>query len=150
MNIYLLIGGVLSLVASALHIGVIIGGPDWLRFFGAGEPMARMAENGSWYPGLVTGFIAVALMVIGTYALVAATGGSAGGSPLGTQALPLPFVKWVVLAITGVYLLRGLVLVPMYFFVPEQVNSFALWSSGIVLTLGIFHGVGLSQVWKFL
>jgi len=143
MNIYLLIGGSLSLLASALHIGVIIGGPDWLRFFGAGEPMARMAEGGSWYPGLVTGFIAVALMVMGAYALAASTGGA--GS---VQALPLPFVKWVVLAITSVFLLRGLALVPMYFVMPGQVNSFVLWSSGIVLALGILHAVGLSQVWR--
>ena len=142
MNIYLLIGGALSLVASALHIGVIVGGADWLRFFGAGERMAVMAENGSWYPGLVTGFIAVALMVMGAYALVASTGGAGSA-----QALPLPFVKWVVLAITSVYLLRGLALAPMYFVMPEQVNSFAVWSSLIVLALGIFHAVGLVQVW---
>jgi len=106
--------------------------------------MAVMAANGSWYPGLVTGFIAVALMVIGTYALVAATGGAGGG----TQALQLPFVKWVLLAITGVYLLRGLALVPMYLVMPEQVNAFAVWSSLIVLAFGIFHAVGLSQVWN--
>ena len=147
MSIYLLIGGSLSLLASALHVGVIIGGPDWLRFFGAGEPMARMAEGGSWYPGLVTGFIAVALMVIGTYGLVAASAGSMG-SEGGGQALRLPFVKWVVLAITAVYLLRGLALLPMYFVVPEQVNAFVVWSSGIVLALGILHAVGLSQVWR--
>jgi len=141
MNIYLLIGGLLSLLASALHIGVIVGGPDWLRFFGAGERMAQMAENGSWYPGLVTGFIAVALMVLGTYAIVGAASG-------GTHALPLPFVKWVLLTITAVYLLRGLALLPMYFVMPDQVNAFAVWSSLIVLALGIFHAVGLSQVWR--
>ncbi|MBL4853644.1 MAG: hypothetical protein JKY25_05330 [Robiginitomaculum sp.] len=149
MNIYLLIGGSLSLVASALHIGVIVGGPDWLRFFGAGERMAVMAENGSWYPGLVTGFIAVALMVMGAYALAASTGGAGSAHAL-PLPLPLPFVKWIVLAITAVYLLRGLALAPMYFVMPEQVNAFAVWSSLIVLALGIFHAVGLSQVWKHL
>jgi len=144
MNLYLLIGGMLSLIASALHIGVIVGGPDWLRFFGAGERMAVMAEHGSWYPGLVTGFIAVALMVLGAYALVGAQVGASGE----THALPLPFVKWVLLAITAVYLLRGLALLPMYFVMPDQVNAFAVWSSVIVLALGIFHAVGLSQVWE--
>jgi len=41
-----------------------------------------------------------------------------------------------------------LALVPMYFVMPGQVNSFVLWSSGIVLALGILHAVGLSQVWR--
>jgi len=143
MNIYLFTGGLLSFVASALHIGVIIGGPDWLRYFGAGERMAVMAENGSWYPGLVTGFIAVALMVLGTYALVGACSGGAGGM----QPLTLPFVKWVLLAITVVFLVRGSALLPMYFIMPAQVGAFAVWSSLIVLILGIIHAVGLYQVW---
>ncbi len=155
MNIYLLVGGSLSLVASALHIGVIVGGPDWLRFFGAGERMAQMAEGGSWYPGLVTGFIAVARMVMGAYALVAsgvASGAASTGAAGSAQALPLPlpFVKWIVLAITSVFLLRGLALAPMYFVMPDQVNAFAVWSSLIVLALGIFHAVGLAQVWRYL
>ncbi len=146
MNIFLLTGGMLSLLAGALHMGIIVGGPDWLRFFGAGERMAQMAEGGSWYPGLVTGFIAVALMVMGTYALVGATSGPNNMS----QALPLPFIKWVLLAIAGVYLLRGLAVLPMYFAIPDQVNSFVIWSSLAVLVLGILHGVGLAQVWRHL
>ncbi|VAV89660.1 hypothetical protein MNBD_ALPHA06-852 [hydrothermal vent metagenome] len=142
MNIFLLVGGVLSLIASALHLGVIVGGPDWLRFFGAGEQMAQMAENGSWYPGVVTGLIAVVLMVLGTYALVGATGG--------TQALFLPLVKWVLLVTTAVYLLRGLAVIPIYFMVPEQMNAFVVWSSLIVLGYGIVHAIGLLQVWRLL
>jgi hypothetical protein len=140
LNIYLLIGGALSFIAAGLHIACIVGGADWLRFFGAGEKMARMAEQGSWYPGLVTGVIAVALMVMGSYALVGAAGGEA--------ALPLPFVKWVLVAIATVYMVRGSALIPLYFIMPAKLDAFALWSSLIVLTLGILHTVGLWKVWE--
>jgi len=139
LNPYLLIGGLLSFVAAGLHIACIVGGADWLRFFGAGEGLARMAERGHWYPGLVTGFIAVALMVLGTYALVGAAGGA--------QALPLPFVKWILLAITAVFLLRGGLPFPAALVNPALMTPFILWSSLIVLALGVFHAVGLYQVW---
>lgn len=56
-NPWLIAGGILSSLAAVLHVAVIVGGPDWYRFFGAGEGMARMAERGSAYP------IAVALLI---------------------------------------------------------------------------------------
>ena len=43
---WLLIGGGLSVVAALLHIACIFGGPDWYRFLGAGEGMARAAARG--------------------------------------------------------------------------------------------------------
>jgi len=43
---WLVVGGWLSVAASLLHIGCIIGGPDWYRFFGAGEEMAQAAARG--------------------------------------------------------------------------------------------------------
>ena len=46
-NVYLLIGAVLSFVASILHILIIIGGPGWYRFFGAGEKFASAAAAGA-------------------------------------------------------------------------------------------------------
>ncbi|MEL6873892.1 MAG: hypothetical protein AAGM33_00290, partial [Pseudomonadota bacterium] len=68
----LLVGGFLSLLASLLHIGVIIGGPDWYRFFGAGEELARMAEQGSIYPGLITTGIASVLAIWAWFAFAGA------------------------------------------------------------------------------
>lgn len=38
---WLIVGGGLSLLASLLHVACMIGGPDWFRFFGAGEAMAQ-------------------------------------------------------------------------------------------------------------
>jgi hypothetical protein len=53
-------GAALSLVAALLHIGVVIGGPHWYRFFGAPEQYAVAASRGSIIPALVTSGIAAA------------------------------------------------------------------------------------------
>ncbi len=142
LNIYLLIGGLLSFIAAGLHLACIVGGADWLRFFGAGERMARMAENGHWYPGVVTIFIGGVLMVWGVYALVGAGAGNSAGAPL-----VLPFLKWILVAITAVYLLRGALPFVAGIFKPEIMVPFTIWSSLICLVYGLFHLVGLWQVW---
>jgi hypothetical protein len=51
---WLIIGGWLSVLAALLHIACIFGGPDWYRFFGAGEGMARAAARGDLRPTLIT------------------------------------------------------------------------------------------------
>src|SRR3546814_7186468 len=51
---WLIIGGWLSVAAALLHIACIFGGPDWYRFFGAGEGMARAAARGDLRPKLIT------------------------------------------------------------------------------------------------
>ncbi len=142
MNPYLLIGGLLSFLASGLHIACIIGGANWLRFFGAGEQLAQMAERGSWYPGLVTLFIGGVLMVWGMFALTAAAIPSGAGAPL-----TLPFLKWILVAITAVYVLRGAVPFIAAIFKPDLLFPFMVWSSLICLVYGLFHVVGLYQVW---
>ena len=53
----------LDLVAALLHLAIVVGGPAWYRFFGAGEDMARMAERGHPWPTIVTMAIAMALTV---------------------------------------------------------------------------------------
>jgi len=50
----LLCAGLLTGAAALLHVAIIVGGPAWYRFFGAGERMARLAARGSAYPTLVT------------------------------------------------------------------------------------------------
>ncbi len=53
-NPWLIAAGVLSAAAALLHLAIVAGGPDWYRFFGAGEGMARMAERGLLRPTLIT------------------------------------------------------------------------------------------------
>lgn len=47
-------GACLRALAAVLHLGIIVKGATWYRFFGAGESMARAAEEGRWYPAIVT------------------------------------------------------------------------------------------------
>jgi len=133
----LVIGGILSLLASLLHVAVIIGGPDWYRFFGAGEEMAKMAEKGLLYPTLIT--IGIAL-VLAAWAYFAFAGAGLVWKP--------PLLRTGLIAISAVYLLRGLALLPMVLFVPKQVDSFAIWSSVIVLIYGLLYAIGTWKTWS--
>jgi len=138
-NRFLIAGGILSAGASLLHLGVIIGGPDWYRFFGAGEGMARMAEQGSWTPTVITLGIASVLAVWSAYAFA------------GAGLIPrLPLIRTALVLISGVYLLRGLVLIPALVINRGDVMPFILWSSLIVLVYGITYAVGTWTAWPAL
>lgn len=136
MNGFLLVGGGLSVIAAVLHIVIIFGGAEWYRYFGAGERMAKMSEQGSIIPGLITFFIALVLFVWGLYAFAGT----------GLIQLTLPFVKYALVAISGVYLIRGLVLFPALLFKPEIVDGFAIWSSLLSLFFGLCYAIGTVQV----
>jgi hypothetical protein len=136
---WLTAAALLSGVAAMLHLAIIAGGPDWYRFFGAGEGMARLAERGSPRPALITLAIAALLGLWSAYAL-------AGAGRIGR----LPLMRTALVAITAVYLLRGLVLVPALATNPGAVDSFMLWSSLIVLVYGITYAVGTYRAWPAL
>jgi hypothetical protein len=138
-NPFLIAGGVLSAAASVLHLAIIVGGPSWYRFFGAGEAMARMAEQGSLYPTIVTIGIASVLAVWSAYAFA--------GAGLISR---LPLMRTALIAISTVYLLRGLVLIPAFLINPGGVQPFLLWSSVIVLVYGIAYAVGTWIAWPAL
>ena len=135
-NVPLIAGSYLSATAAMLHIGIIINGASWYRFFGASEAMARAVERGRHYPAIVTATIALVLGVWSAYALSAAGFIRAA-----------PFLKPILCAITLAYLLRGLVLVPVLIMPRTKRTIFGLWSSGICLIFAATHLIGLFQVW---
>ena len=137
-NPWLIVGGCLSLAASLLHIGCIIGGPDWYRFFGAGEAMAQAAERGEAYPALVTLAIAIILAIWGAYALA--------GAGLIRR---LPLMRTALVAITAIYLLRGAALIPALT-VPAMSTPFNIWSSVTVLGYGLAYAIGTWRAWPSL
>ena len=134
-NPWLVVGGWLSLAASLLHIGCIIGGPAWYRFFGAGEGMARAAERGEIYPALITFGIAAILAIWAAYAF-------AGAGVIRR----LPLMRTALVMISAIYMLRGLALVPIAFN-PAAHTPFNLWSSLIVLAYGVAYAVGTWRAW---
>lgn len=136
---WLLIGGGLSVVAALLHIACIFGGPDWYRFFGAGEGMARAAARGDWTPTLITLGISAVLLIWAAYAFS------------GAGSLPrLPLLRTGLVVISAIYLLRALAFVPLHIWRPQHSDSFAIWSSLIVLIYGDCYAVGTLKAWRYL
>jgi len=137
MNITLIGAALLSAIAALIHIGCIIYGASWYRFFGAGEQMAIWAEQGSNKPSVITSFIVLVLTVWSLYAFSAA----------GVIA-KLPFMKLALIGITSIYLLRGLA---GFFLIGNPMGrspEFWLWSSLICSIIGVLHLLGLKQIWS--
>jgi putative oxidoreductase len=134
----LLCGGVLTGGASLLHVAMIVGGPAWYRFFGAGEEMARSAGRGAHYPAVITAAIAALLAVWMLYALSGAR-----------VIRPLPFLRPVLAAIAVVYLSRGIMGVPLVMLVDDPYlnelrakMTFMIVSSAICVVLGLCYAAG--------
>lgn len=137
-NRWLIAGGWLSLAASLLHVACIFGGPDWYRFFGAGEAMAQAAERGSWTPPVMTLGIAALLALWAWYAFAGAG-----------VVRRLPLMRTALVLISVIYLLRGLALVPIAF-TPAAQTPFNIWSSLIVLGYGLCYAIGTWRAWSSL
>lgn len=143
-NPYLTLAGVLSSGAAILHLAIIVGGPDWYRFFGAGEQMAMLAEQGSSYPAKITLAIAAVLALWALYAL-------SGAGVIRRLSL----LRWALVLITTIYLVRGLggllvALMPTLLQQTQLSFSFMLCSSLICSGYGIAHLVGVYRNWRYL
>lgn len=138
-NYFLIAGGALSAIAALAHLGCIVFGASWYRFFGAGERMVQMVEAGSSRPTRVTLLIAAVLLVWSAYALS------------GAGVIPrLPFLRTILCAITAVYLLRGLLFFLLIPYFPGNSMAFWFWSAAICLGIGLLHLFGLRQAWSTL
>ena len=131
--------GLLSAAAVVLHLAVVAGGAEWYRFFGAGEAMAGMAEQGRLQPALLTIGIAAMLAIWAAYAF-----------PGAGLIRRLPLLRTGLVTITAIYALRGLALLPMLALRPQLVPAFAVWSSLIVLAYAAAYAVGTWRAWPHL
>jgi hypothetical protein len=137
----LLAAAFLCAVAALLHVGCIVFGGDWYRFFGAGEEMASMAEQGLWYPNIVTAVIVGILLIWSLYGL------SGAG-----VIKRLPLTKLALVIISSIFLLRGVSFVGLMLHFPSKgpENSLTFWlvSSGICLFIGSLFAIGTYQQWS--
>ena len=139
-NPFLLASAALSAIAALLHVGCIIFGPSWYRFFGAGERLAQLAAAGSAVPTVMTAGIAAVLSLWAAYAL----------SGAGVIAR-LPLIRVGLCAIAGIYLVRGAAGLVFAAVAPgERSVAFWVWSSLICLGIGALYLVGTRQVWAAL
>ena len=136
-NSCLLAGAASSAIAALLHLGCIVFGPSWYRFFGAGERMARLAAAGHIVPALVTVGIAAVLIAWSLYAL----------SGAGVIAR-LPLLRVGLCLITGIYLVRACAGFILALVAPGAHGaSFWCWSSAICLAIGALYLAGTWQAW---
>lgn len=144
INKYLVTAGIGSAMASVLHIAIILGGPDWYRFFGAGEGMAQLAETKSIYPEIITSIIAIILAIWALYAF--------SGAGIIRN---LPLLKPVLIIISIVFVIRGVFGIPLVIYLDhpylnelEAKMTFMIFSSIISLTLGLFYLKGYIKLKK--
>ncbi len=100
VNLFLLGAATADFLLCLVHVGIVIVGPLAYLYFGTAD-LAQLAAQGSAYPAIITFLIALCFAVFGVYSL--------SGAGWGRR---LPLVTAVLVAISGVYILRGLVLVP--------------------------------------
>lgn len=136
MNIWLINGAAFSALAALIHVGCIIFGASWYRFFGAGEQMAMWAEQGNIRSTVITSLIVAVLSTWSVYGL-------SGAGIIGK----MPLLRLGLCVITGIYLLRGcggflLISNPL-----GRTPEFWIWSSIICLGIGLIHLLGLKQAW---
>jgi hypothetical protein len=136
VNHFLLLGAICSALASLAHLGCIVFGGDWYRFFGAGEQMAQLAEQGHWYPTVVTLVIS---SIIAIWALYALSGAGV--------IFKLPLLRLGLCVISGIYVIRGL---SFFVLMPYFSNSITFWivSSSICLFIGLMYSIGTYQTWN--
>jgi hypothetical protein len=135
----LLVGGLVTGAAALLHLAIIGGGPSWYRFFGAGERMARLAARGAPAPAVLTAGIALVLAVWALYAL----------SGAGVIRFRLPMLRPVLALIATVYLLRGVLGVPVVLVATgpyaQELRgrmAFTVLSSLVCVGLGVCYAAG--------
>jgi len=134
-------GAVLSLFIALLHLAMIPIGADAYDFFTAPARMIELAHRGSPLPALATLFVASVFALFGIYALSAAD-----------LAPPLPVRRIALIGISGIYLLRGLIVVPqlLLFIHTSEVPARALVFSLIALVIGLVYAIGTALRWAAL
>jgi hypothetical protein len=138
---WLLAAAAASFAVAALHVAITFAGPAGYEYFGAPGNLVAAARRGSAVPALVTMIIAVVFAGFGLYAL-----SGAGRAP------HLPALRVLLVGISGVYILRGLVVVPefiLYSFertLPPRMMGFSL----IALGIGLIHAIGTARRWSAL
>lgn len=135
---WLRLGAWLTAAASLLHLAIILGGPAWYRFFGAGGRMARLAAHGARGPAVLTAGIA------GLLAICALYGFSGAG-----VVRPLPLLRPGLVLIASGFIARGLFGIPAVLLsgglYAEELRgrmTFMVVTSLICLALGLCYAVG--------
>jgi hypothetical protein len=136
-NRYLVAAALCCIIAALAHLGCIVFGGDWYRFFGAGEQMALLAEQGDSHPTMVTSVIVTVLLI---WALFALSGAGV--------IRRLPLLRTALCVISAIFLLRGMAFIAIMPLFPGNSLSFWLVSSTICLVIGVLYAAGTVEAWR--
>lgn|GEM_PF-433512 len=134
VRFFLVAAAACDLAVAALHVYIIAQGAWAYRWFGAGEDMARWAEEGSPIPALVTSGIVIACLLAAAYYVCAA----AGWRP--------PLLRTGLVAVAAVYMVRATALAAPV--VGVSLSPFMLWTSLVSLAFGLVHVTGTYLYWR--
>jgi hypothetical protein len=135
-NNILIIAAFFDAVAAIAHLVCIFIGGAAFRFLGAGERLASEFEAGKISPILITVMITFVLCMWGIFSL-------SGAGVIET----LPLTKWVLLAISGVLIIRALFFPLLKPYFPENSMKFWFISSALCLIMGSAHLWGVVSRW---
>ena len=138
---WLTLAATASFAVAVLHVAIAFTGTAAYAYFGAPTGLVDAAERGSAVPALITLLIALMAAIFGLFAL-----SGAGRAPA------LPALRIVLVGISGIYLLRGLVVVPelVLFLHTSTLPPRMLAFSAAALVIGIVHTVGTALRWPSL
>lgn len=121
-------GAVGAWTVALLHVGIVLSGAPGYRFFGAGEELATLAEEGSWIPALVTLGLAFAFALSGAAAVLA---------PRVVWARPLAWIAAIVYVGRGLGVLAAPFVAERPLFV--ALSSLASLAIGAPLAAGLWR-----------
>lgn len=134
---WLAAGALASFAIALLHLGMVPVGAPAYEYFTAPERLVVLARQGSFIPAIVTTVVAAAFAFFGVCTLMAA------------RHDRRPLLRILLVGITGIYLLRGVLIVPELVVVrhagyPIRMLGF----SAVALAIGLVHAVGLGRSYR--
>ena len=134
-RVLLLVAAGCSGFVAVLHLAIAIGGPAWYRYFGAPSLAAQIEAGAALVPTTLALAVAAVFIVWACYAL------SGAGA-----IRRLPLLRTALFVIAGVFLLRGVQVVPEVAGVargalPGRYPVFSAFSAfaGVVYLLGVIR-----------
>ena len=131
----LLVAAGCSFTVTVLHLAIAIFGPAWYRYFGAPSLAVQIERGSALEPTILTLAVAAVFAVWACYGL-------AGAGAIRR----LPLLRAALFTIAGIYLLRGLQVVPEVVAlarggVPARFVVFSAFSAfaGVVYLLGVLR-----------
>ena len=131
------LGGYINIIIAIAHIVGLFWADKMFEVTGIGKEMTELVQTHSAVPYLLTIFVSIVFFIFGLYGLSA-----------DNKFRQLPFLKPIVFAIAGIYLLRGIGEL-IFDLEKRQANQFLeITYSLIAIFIGLLFLIGGLKKWK--